>query len=67
MGDDVVDLPLLRSCGFSATVADGHPLVLERVDHVSAFGGGRGAVREVCELLLAAQGKLESALARYLA
>lgn len=67
MGDDVVDLPLLRACGFSATVADGHPLVLDRVDHVSPFGGGRGAVREVCEFLLAAQNKLDAALARYLA
>ena len=67
MGDDVVDLPLLRACGFSATVADGHPLVLQHVDHVSAFPGGRGAVREVCELLLAAQGKLDGIMARYLA
>ncbi|CAG4884229.1 3-deoxy-D-manno-octulosonate 8-phosphate phosphatase [Georgfuchsia toluolica] len=67
MGDDVVDLPLLRACGFSATVADGHPLLLDRVDHVSPFNGGHGAVREVCEYLLAAQNKLDPALARYLA
>lgn len=67
MGDDVVDLPLLRACGFSATVADGHPLVLDRVDHVSPYQGGHGAVREVCEFLLAAQKKLDAALARYLA
>ena len=67
MGDDVVDLPLLTACGFSATVADGHPLVRERVDHVSPLQGGRGAVREVCEFLLAAQNKLDAALARYLA
>lgn len=66
MGDDVVDLPLLRACGFSATVADGHSLVSEHVAHVSPFNGGRGAVREVCEFLLAAQGKLDSSLARYL-
>lgn len=66
MGDDVVDLPLLSACGFSATVADGHPLVLDRVDHVSPFQGGRGAVREVCEFLLSAQNKLDAALARYL-
>ena len=67
MGDDVVDLPLLRTCGFSATVADGHSLVLDHVDHVSPLKGGRGAVREVCEFLLAAQHKLDAALARYLA
>lgn len=67
MGDDVVDLPLLRACGFSATVADGHPLLLDRVDHVSPLQGGHGAVREVCEYLLAAQNKLDAALDRYLA
>lgn len=67
MGDDVVDLPLLRACGFSATVADGHPLLLQYVDHVCRMNGGHGAVREVCELLLAAQNRLDAALARYLA
>lgn len=67
MGDDVVDLPLLRACGFSATVADAHPLVLEHVDHVSVHAGGRGAVREICEYLLRVQGKYDAAMARYLA
>ena len=67
MGDDIVDLPLLRACGFSATVADAHQLLPQYVDHVSALAGGHGAVREVCEILLAAQGKLDAALARYLA
>ena len=67
MGDDVVDLPLLSACGFSATVADGHPLVRERVDHISPLGGGHGAVREVCEYLLTAQGKLAALMDRYLA
>lgn len=66
MGDDVVDLPLLSACGFSATVADAHRLVLDRVDHVTQFPGGRGAVREVCEFLLDAQDKLDAALAKYL-
>ncbi len=65
MGDDIVDLPLLRSCGFSATVADGHADVRRRVDYVAKSGGGRGAVREVCELILAAQGKLEAAIGPY--
>ncbi len=66
MGDDVVDLPILRACGFSATVADGHDEVKSRVDHVAARGGGRGAVREVCELILRAQGKWAAAMAEYL-
>jgi 3-deoxy-D-manno-octulosonate 8-phosphate phosphatase (KDO 8-P phosphatase) len=57
MGDDVVDLEILTACGFSATVADGHASVRRYVDVVSRHGGGRGAVREVCDLILAAQGK----------
>jgi len=67
MGDDVVDLPVLRSCGFSATVADGHPEVIQRVDFVATRGGGRGAVREVCDLILRSQGKLDAMMAEYLA
>jgi len=67
MGDDVVDLPVLRACGFSAAVADAHGEVLSRVDYVAARGGGRGAVREVCDLILRAQGKWDAAMAEYLA
>jgi len=67
MGDDVVDLPVLRACGFSATVADGHGEVLARVDYVASKGGGRGAAREVCDLILRAQGKWNAAMAEYLA
>jgi 3-deoxy-D-manno-octulosonate 8-phosphate phosphatase (KDO 8-P phosphatase) len=67
MGDDVVDLPVLRACGFSATVADGHHEVLARVDYVAGKGGGRGAVREVCDLIIRAQGKWDAAMAEYLA
>ncbi len=67
MGDDVVDLPILRLCGFSATVADGHPEVLSRVDYVASRGGGRGAVREVCDLIIRAQDKWDAAMAEYLA
>lgn len=67
MGDDVVDLPVLRACGFSASVPNGHALVRERVDYVATADAGRGAAREVCELILAVQGKLDAALAPYLA
>jgi len=67
MGDDVVDLPILRACGFSATVADGHGEVRARVDYVAIRSGGRGAVREVCDLILRAQGKWDAAMAEYLA
>jgi len=67
MGDDIVDLPLLRACGFSASVPGGHALVRGRVDYVARAAAGGGAVREVCELILLAQGKLDAALAPYLA
>lgn len=67
MGDDVVDLPVLRSCGFSATPGDGHPFVRAHVDYVAKAGGGNGAVREVCDFILAAQGLLDGLYAQYLA
>lgn len=66
MGDDVVDLPILRACGFSATPADGHDFVRRHVGFVATRPGGRGAVREVCDFLLAAHGVLDAMLARYL-
>jgi len=67
MGDDVVDLPILRACGFSASVADGHTEVTSRVDFVATKPGGRGAVREVCDFILRSQGKWGGLMAGYLA
>ena len=67
MGDDVVDLPVLRACGFAATVPEAEPLVKRHVQYVASRPAGRGAVREVCEYILAAQGRLDALLARYLA
>lgn len=67
MGDDVIDLPILRACGFSAAPADGHAFVRRHVSWVSSLPGGRGAVREVCDFILGAQGKLDGLLAGYLA
>lgn len=66
MGDDVVDLPVMQACGFSAAPASSHAAVKARAAFVSEAGGGRGAVREVCELILAAQDRLDAALAPYL-
>ncbi|MCF6179548.1 MAG: HAD-IIIA family hydrolase [Geopsychrobacter sp.] len=65
VGDDLIDLPVLRRVGFSATVADADAEVIKRVDFVSARLGGRGAVREICELLLKAGGHWEKVTARY--
>jgi 3-deoxy-D-manno-octulosonate 8-phosphate phosphatase (KDO 8-P phosphatase) len=56
MGDDVNDLGLLRKVGLSAAPADARPEVLGTVHWVAPSPGGRGAVRELCELLLSAKG-----------
>lgn len=67
MGDDVVDLPVMLACGFRAAPANAHPLVKTHAHYVAGARGGEGAAREVCEHLLATQGKLEGLLAHYLA
>jgi 3-deoxy-D-manno-octulosonate 8-phosphate phosphatase (KDO 8-P phosphatase) len=55
VGDDLVDLPLLQRVGFSAAVADAVAEVVACVDYVAERPGGRGAVREICEMLLKAR------------
>jgi 3-deoxy-D-manno-octulosonate 8-phosphate phosphatase (KDO 8-P phosphatase) len=67
MGDEVIDLPVLRRCGFACAPGAAHDRVLAQVHYVSSAPAGGGAVREVCEFLMRAQGTLEAALARYLA
>ncbi len=56
MGDDVNDVPLLRKVGLSACPSDARPEVLRAVHFVASAPGGRGAVRELCELVLRAKG-----------
>ncbi len=65
MGDDLPDLPVLERCMLAVTVPDAPDQVRARAHYVSRRRGGHGAVREVCELILAAQGALSSQLARY--
>lgn len=65
MGDDVVDVPLLRRVGFAATVADAPEYVKIAVHYVTEKKGGRGAVREVCDLILRTQGKWEDVVGKY--
>lgn len=67
VGDDYPDLPVLLRCGFAASVPGAPEAVRSRVHYVTRAAGGRGAVRELCEFILGAQGKLEAALGRYLA
>ena len=66
MGDDLIDLKVMAACGFAAAPADGQELAKRQADLISQKTGGRGAVREVCEFILAAQGKLDDVLAPYL-
>ncbi len=66
MGDDVIDLPVMTRVAFAASVPNGHPEVRNRAHYVTELGGGRGAAREVCDLLLRAHDKYEAALAPYL-
>lgn len=61
IGDDLIDWPVMAKTGLSVAVADAHPLLLPRAHYVTHINGGRGAVREVCDLLLLAQGKLDEA------
>ena len=65
VGDDVVDLPVMRQVGLAIAVADAHPLVKQYSHWQTSLPGGCGAGREVCEGLLAAQGKLEALFAGY--
>lgn len=66
MGDDLVDLPILARAGLPAAPADAHPEVLSRARFVSRLPGGRGAVRELCDFILQAQGKWQEVMAEHL-
>ncbi len=66
VGDDVVDLPVMSKVGLSICVQDGHDFVKQHCHWITQNKGGRGAGREVCEMILQAQGKLSQILASYL-
>ena len=65
VGDDLADIPVLRACGLAVAVADACTEAKEDVDYVTQAPGGRGAVREVIELILRAQGSWQTIVARY--
>ncbi|HEX2331632.1 MAG TPA: phenylphosphate carboxylase subunit delta [Burkholderiales bacterium] len=67
MGDELVDLPVLTRCGFACAPREAPEAVRARVHYVARAGAGRGAAREVCELVMRAQRTLEPALRGYLA
>jgi 3-deoxy-D-manno-octulosonate 8-phosphate phosphatase (KDO 8-P phosphatase) len=66
VGDDVVDLPVMRRVGLAIAVQDAHPLVRQHSHWQTPSRGGRGAARDVCEMLMEAKGVLADELARYL-
>ena len=66
MGDDVVDLPVLLRCGLALSVPDAPLLVKQHADYVTRARGGHGAAREICELIMHAQGTLAAQLDSYL-
>lgn len=67
MGDDLIDLPVLRRCGFACAPPEAPDVVRRTAHYIAVSPAGAGAVREVCEYVLHAQGNLEGALAAYLA
>jgi len=66
VGDDVVDLPVMRHAGLAIAVQDAHPLAKQHAHWQTPHGGGRGAARDVCELIMEAQNSLEDQLSQYL-
>jgi 3-deoxy-D-manno-octulosonate 8-phosphate phosphatase (KDO 8-P phosphatase) len=66
VGDDVVDLPIMTQVGLSIAVQDAHPYVKQHAHWITPRNGGRGAVRDVCEMMLEARGQLADKLASYL-
>jgi 3-deoxy-D-manno-octulosonate 8-phosphate phosphatase (KDO 8-P phosphatase) len=65
MGDDVVDLTVMNRVGFSVVVADGSEYLFDTAHYVTLSPGGRGAVREVAELILGVQGLWDKIARRY--
>ncbi len=65
MGDDVVDMPPMLRCGLSISVPAAPDSVRARAHYVTQKHGGHGAVREVCELIMQAQGTFDSQMAPY--
>lgn len=66
MGDDVIDIPVMRKVAFAAAPADALEIVKSNADFISCHNGGMGAVRELCDLLLQGCGAWEElVLKRY--
>lgn len=66
VGDDLPDIPLLQYVGLPIAVANARPIVAQHAIWQTQASGGRGAAREICEFIMAAQETLETAFSRYL-
>jgi 3-deoxy-D-manno-octulosonate 8-phosphate phosphatase (KDO 8-P phosphatase) len=66
VGDDIVDVPAFKRCGFAVAPADADPEVFAHVHHVGTRDGGRGIVSEVVDVILHARGSWDAATAAYL-
>lgn len=66
VGDDIIDLPVMRQCGLAIAVADAREPVKAAAQMITAHGGGRGAARDAVEFILEAQGSLERVIEEYI-
>jgi 3-deoxy-D-manno-octulosonate 8-phosphate phosphatase (KDO 8-P phosphatase) len=66
MSDDVIDLPVMTKVGLPIAVANAHDLVKANAKIITQKTGGHGAVREICDFLLKAQGKFDHVMSPYL-
>ena len=66
IGDDLIDLPIMTRCGLAVSVPNAPVLVKNNAHYVTKSESAYGAVREVCEIIMLAQGTLETQLNKYL-
>ncbi len=66
VGDDVLDLPIMLRVGLAVAVNDAHEIVRDYAHWVTPHDGGKGAVRDVCDMIMHAQGTYAAELQRYL-
>ena len=67
VGDDIIDIPVLNAAGLSIATADAHLLTKQHSDWVTTANGGRGAARDVCEMIMQAQGTWQAQLKNFAA
>jgi 3-deoxy-D-manno-octulosonate 8-phosphate phosphatase (KDO 8-P phosphatase) len=66
VGDDIIDLPVMRNCGLAIAVPNGRQDVLEEAHYITDRSGGDGALRDAVEYILRAQGKLQAVIDEYI-